>query len=73
MNTTNVKEVLANKFNDYQERKKLGIDGMTVGIQERTGDTVEDIIYNKLYKCIRTNWRYWIFKIYVFKFSITNK
>ena len=49
MNTTNVKEVLANKFNDYQERKKLGIDGMTVGIQERTGDTVEDSIYNKLY------------------------
>ena len=46
----NVKEQLANKYNDYLERKSLGLDGITVGIQERNGDTVEDSIYNKLYK-----------------------
>lgn len=49
MNTTNVKEVLANKYNDYMERKSVGLDGMTIGIEERSGDTVEDSIYNKLY------------------------
>ena len=46
----NLKEQLANKYNDYLERKSLGLDGITVGIQERNGDTVEDSIYNKLYK-----------------------
>ena len=47
---SNLKEQLANKYNDYLERKSLGLDGITVGIQERNGDTVEDSIYNKLYK-----------------------
>ena len=50
MNTTNIKEQLANKYNDYLERKSLGLDNMTPDIQERSGDTVEDSIYNKLYK-----------------------
>ena len=45
----NLKEQLANKFNDYMERKSVGLDGMTIGIEERSGDTVEDSIYNKLY------------------------
>ena len=49
MNTINLKEQLANKFNDYMERKSVGLDGMTIGIEERSGDTVEDSIYNKLY------------------------
>ena len=46
MNTINLKEQLANKFNDYMERKSVGLDGMTIGIEERSGDTVEDSIYN---------------------------
>ena len=46
----NLKQQLANKYNDYLERKSLGLDGMIPDIQERTGDTVEDNIYNKLYK-----------------------
>ena len=49
MNTINLREQLANKFNDYMERKSVGLDGMTIGIEERSGDTVEDSIYNKLY------------------------
>lgn len=49
MNAINLKEQLANKFNDYMERKSVGLDGMTIGIEERSGDTVEDSIYNKLY------------------------
>lgn len=46
---SNLREQLANKFNDYMERKSVGLDGMTIGIEERSGDTVEDSIYNKLY------------------------
>ena len=46
----NLKEQLANKFNDYLERKSLGLDNMIPDVEERHGDTVEDSIYNKLYK-----------------------
>ena len=46
----NLKQQLANKYNDYLERKNLGLDNMTPDLVERTGDTVEDSIYNKLYK-----------------------
>lgn len=46
----NLKEQLANKYNDYLERKSLGLDNMIPDIEERSGDTVEDSIYNKLYK-----------------------
>ena len=46
----NLKQQLANKYNDYLERKSLGLDNMIPDIEERTGDTVEDNIYNKLYK-----------------------
>ena len=46
---TNLKEQLANKYNDYLERKSLGLDNMIPDIEERSGDTVEDSIYNKLY------------------------
>ena len=46
----NLKQQLANKYNDYLERKSLGLDNMTPDIQERSGDTVEDSIYNKLFK-----------------------
>ena len=46
----NLKEQLANKFNDYLERKSLGLDNMIPDIEERSGDTVEDSIYNKLFK-----------------------
>ena len=49
MSNLRAKELLAEKFNDYMERKSLGLDGITVGIEERSGDTVEDSIYNKLY------------------------
>ena len=45
----NLKEQLANKYNDYLERKSLGLDNMIPDIEERSGDTVEDSIYNKLY------------------------
>lgn len=47
---SNLKEQLANKYNDYLERKSLGLDNMIPDIEERSGDTVEDSIYNKLYK-----------------------
>lgn len=50
MNTTNVKEVLKNKYNDYLEKKKLGIANIVTDTEERSGGTVEDSIYNKLYK-----------------------
>ena len=50
MSNLKAKELLAEKFNDYMERKSVGLDGMTIGIEERSGDTVEDSIYNKLYK-----------------------
>ena len=43
----NLKEQLANKFYEYQERKSLGLDGLTVGIEEKPNDTVENKIYNK--------------------------
>lgn len=46
---SNLKEQLANKYNDYLERKSLGLDNMIPDIEERSGDTVEDSIYNKLY------------------------
>ena len=49
MSNLKAKELLAEKFNDYMERKSVGLDGMTIGIEERSGDTVEDSIYNKLY------------------------
>ena len=49
MSNLRAKELLAEKFNDYMERKSVGLDGMTIGIEERSGDTVEDSIYNKLY------------------------
>ena len=45
----NLKQQLANKYNDYLERKSLGLDNMIPDIEERSGDTVEDSIYNKLY------------------------
>ena len=45
----NLKEQLANKFYEYQERKSLGLDGLTVGIEEKPDDTVENKIYNKLH------------------------
>lgn len=45
----NLKEQLANKFYEYQERKSLGLDGLTVGIEEKPNDTVENKIYNKLH------------------------
>ena len=47
---SNLKEQLANKYNDYLERKSLGLANMIPDIEERSGDTVEDRIYNKLYK-----------------------
>ena len=49
MNTTNVKEVLKNKYNDYLEKKKLGIANIVTDTEERADGSVESSIYNKLY------------------------
>ena len=49
MNTTNLKQQLAAKYESYQERKALGLDGLTIGIEEKPNDTVENQIYNKLH------------------------
>ena len=49
MSNLKAKQLLAEKFDNYMERKSVGLDGMTIGIEERSGDTVEDSIYNKLY------------------------
>ena len=46
----NLKEQLANKFNDYLERKSLGLDSMIPDIEERADGSIESSIYNKLYK-----------------------
>ena len=49
MNTSNVKEVLKNKYNDYLEKKKLGIANIVTDTEERADGSVESSIYNKLY------------------------
>ena len=50
MNTTNVKELLANKYSQYQERKALGIANIVTDIEPKEEDSVEASIFNKLYK-----------------------